>query len=105
MNLLWIVFAHYIGDWGLQNPWVATEKAKSWLVMISHCMVWSGCVCIALRLLGLYASWKLPVLLLGHIIMDKTKCVLTEKGFNAAWMMRLDQLFHLLQCCIVSIPL
>lgn len=105
MNLMWIIFAHFIGDWGIQNPWVATEKAKSWMVMIAHCIVWTGCVCIALQWLGLYAFWKLLVLLLGHIIMDKTKCVLTAKGANSEWMMYFDQLFHLLQCYIVSIQI
>lgn len=105
MNLLWLIFAHFIGDWGFQNPWVAVEKAKSWTVMVAHCMVWTSCMCVALRWLGLLTLWKLPILFLGHVIVDKARCVFTARGFDPEWMMRLDQAFHLLQCYVVSIPI
>lgn len=121
MNLLWIVFANFIGDWGLQNPWVAENKGKVWMVMIGHCMVWTGIVCFVLNWLGLFALWKAVFLFAGHAVIDKLKCVRLEKlGYillepytppapesqrqytkRAKSWLYLDQFMHIVQCIVV----
>jgi hypothetical protein len=113
MNLLWIVFANFIGDWGLQNHWVAENKGKSWMVMVGHCMVWTASICFVLNWLGLFALWKAVFLLVGHVAIDKFKCIRLEKtpasiAFDSerntrrmkSWLY-LDQFMHIVQCFVV----
>lgn len=101
LNLMWLIFAHYIGDWGLQNPWVAENKGKVWIVMVSHCIVWTGCICFCLQWLGIFATWKVLFLLIGHIITDELKCHLPVDPMG--WMLYLDQTIHITQCLVVAI--
>ena len=98
--VIWIIFAHYIGDWGLQNPWVAANKGKYWMVMVAHCMVWTACICIALQWLGIMALWKALFLLTGHIVVDEIKCRLVPG--DRWWLIYPDQIWHLIQCGIVA---
>jgi hypothetical protein len=99
MDVLWIIFAHYIGDWGLQNPWVAENKGKYWIVMVSHCIVWTGCICFCLQWLGIFATWKVFFLVLGHILADEIKCHWPSE--IKEWHVFVDQVFHLIQCGVV----
>jgi hypothetical protein len=100
MDLMWVVFAHFIADWGLQNPWVAENKGKYWMVMIGHCMVWTALVCLALNWLGLLTLWKVVFLFVGHAIVDKLKCATYREGRE--WLLYHDQVFHILQCAVVT---
>ncbi len=101
MNFLWLIFAHYIGDWGLQNPWVATNKGKYWMVMLGHCMVWTACMAVCLEWLGILSLWKLGFLVSTHFIADEMKCHLTPEG--KWWTIYPDQIYHIIQCLIVAI--
>lgn len=101
MNFLWLIFAHYIGDWGLQNPWVAENKGKYWMVMFGHCMVWTACMSVCLQWLELLAIWKVIFLLITHFIADEMKCHLTPD--DKWWTIYPDQLWHIIQCLIVGI--
>lgn len=98
--MIWLIFAHYIGDIALQSDWQAQNKGKLWYVMLSHCMIWTACICIALQFLGLYAMWKVIFLCGGHWICDKWKT--TKPKTPEAWkFIYPDQTWHLLQCLIV----
>ena len=92
--------------------------------MIGHCIIWTGIICLALIALGLFASWKIPFLFVGHYLMDNLKCrkiidenqtkPLLEHNLitihdiqkiqikNKQWVYG-DQLFHMGQLLCVSI--
>ncbi len=107
--MIWLIFAHYIGDWALQNDFVANNKGKYWEIMLSHCIVWTGCMSIALQYLDILHPWKIVFLLLGHWICDGWKCCNLRKDCQSnknsekhnLTLLRIDQLFHLIQCFIV----
>ena len=100
LNFIWLLFSHYIGDIALQSPWQAENKGKYWYVLLSHSMIWGGCVCIALFYLGRFDYWDVPILVLGHMIIDKIKSSMprTEKNW---WMIYPDQLAHIGQLIVV----
>ena len=98
--MIWLIFAHYIGDWGLQSTWMAENKNKYFEVMFAHCMIWTGCVCIGLEYLGIYHIWKVIFLFVGHWIVDKWKAD-RYKSDKDMWMLHVDQVAHILQLIIV----
>ena len=102
MNFIWLIFAHFIGDIALQSSWQADNKNKYWYVMLSHCMIWTACISIALQFLGLFAIWKVIFLVLGHGISDEIKSHQPKISENW-WQIYPDQAWHLLQCVVVFI--
>jgi hypothetical protein len=100
--MIWIIFAHFIGDIALQAPWQADNKGKYWYVMLAHCMIWTACISIALQYLGLFAGWKVVFLLAGHWVCDKWKTTIPKTPENWKYIYP-DQLWHLVQCIIVKI--
>lgn len=110
-QLLVVLTAHYVADWGLQIPFVSENKGKYWIVMFSHCMQWSGVVCVALMSMGIFAWWKFVFLLIGHYAIDawkmgsiKAYCSQdpSQTRYNLM-LLRLDQFLHFLQCFIVVV--
>lgn len=95
--MIWLFFAHYFGDIAFQSSWQAENKGKLWYVMLSHCMIWTGCICIALEYLGIFSLWKVVFLLLGHWLMDIWKC----KKPKAWKYIYPDQAWHIVQCIAV----
>ena len=100
--MIWLIFAHFLGDIALQSDWQAKNKSEHWYVMLSHCMIWTGCVCIALQFLGIFALWKALFLLIGHWISDSIKSKQPKEN-DTWWMIYPDQAWHLIQCFIVWI--
>jgi len=100
MNIIWLLFAHYIGDIALQSDWQAQNKGKYWYVMLSHCMIWTACISVALQYFGIFAFWKVIFLLAGHWISDSWKSK-KPKTPDCWWYIYPDQLFHIIQCIIV----
>jgi hypothetical protein len=96
MNLVWLIFAHYVGDFWGQSAWVSENKGKYWYIMLAHCIIWTACICIALQYIGLLSLWKIPFLIIGHGLMDYYKT--TKKCWY--WIYS-DQLWHLVQVLIV----
>ena len=100
--LAWCIGAHFIGDIALQSSWQADNKGKLWYVMLSHCIIWTTCICIPLRLFGYCTVWTPFWLCAGHYILDTAKC----KFPNTPDYWRLiypDQLLHLIQIIIAVI--
>jgi len=124
--LIWVIFAHYIADWALQTDFMAQKKGRYWIVMMSHCFVWAGCISFVLQWLGLFNYDKFFFLFFGHWAMDKLKMDKTKylptlndadykrietdkdandlikkvEAHNLKWLY-IDQLFHLGQCIII----
>lgn len=113
MELFWLLFAHFLADLPLQGEWVCKNKGEVSLFMFGHCIIWTGVIVLALMALGLFATWKLPFLFIGHYAMDTLKCrviknlpnkgVITKETtdkITTRWVYG-DQLFHLGQLLCV----
>jgi len=96
---IWLIFAHFIGDWALQNEWMAQNKKIYFYVMLAHCMIWTACICVAAEYIGVYDPIQIPFLVLGHYMVDKWKCK-ESKGLDS-WHLYADQLWHILQIYII----
>ena len=73
------IIGHLVGDYLLQNDWMALNKKKDAAICAVHCCLWATAIC-------LIAGWELfgraySVLLLTHFIQDHTNII--------AWWMRL----------------
>lgn len=101
-DFLWLVMAHFIGDWALQSSWVAQNKGKYPIVMFAHSVIWATCICIALEYIGRYNVIFDPIVLVfWHYITDLWKCR-TSKTFNS-WHLYVDQITHIFQLVFVYI--
>lgn len=99
-NFFWLIFAHSLADFSLQTSWMAEYKAKSWYVMLIHCLVWTGCISAVLKILGLLSLWKILFLFLGHYFLDTLKIKVSQN--QLVWKyFYLDQLGHFLQLIVV----
>lgn len=98
--LLWCIGAHFIGDIALQSSWQADNKGALWYVMLSHCAIWTTCICVPLRVFGQVSWWVPCFLLAGHYAIDwyKTRFPKTPDQW---WRIYPDQLAHGLQILIV----
>jgi len=103
-TLIYLIFVHFIADWGLQNRWMAETKYDELSVMIAHCLVWTGCICIAMHHLGVVQAWHMFFLFGGHIIIDLLKGVMTVGGRkNVIKWLWVDQFAHMLQIVVVCL--
>lgn len=64
------IYAHLIGDFILQNDWMALNKKKSSL----HCSIHIGCYMVPFLLCGLM-WWQLVLIAVQHFIQDRTNFV------------------------------
>ncbi len=67
---------HLVGDYLLQNDWMALNKKKSTAVCAAHCAIWATMV----WLFAWWPWWTWPVLFATHFAQDRTGVV--------AWYMR-----------------
>ena len=68
--LWWVLVSHFIGDWGLQNRWMAENKNKYWEILFAHCMIYTGCISMALKYIDMF-QWQIAVsILFGHYTVD-----------------------------------
>ena len=98
--LLFVVFAHYIGDFALQSEWVAINKATKWYVLFAHAMIWTGVISAVLYAFGALTVGKVALLLVGHIVTDKWKTMMPADDW---WYIYPDQFVHLWQCFMVAV--
>lgn len=108
MTLFEVLFlAHLVGDFLLQNGWMAANKAKKWLPLLVHCTVYTLVLVIAAKFFSPGPSLSLPAIALiffGHIILDRrtfvawwVRHIQTAKGQEAGWLSIVtDQILHLL---------
>jgi len=92
-----MLFAHFLGDWGTSNSWVAASKGKWWVVMFAHCMMYTGVCAIALRYIGIgeeVLGWSIWIFF-THYWMDiwKSKYAAPEKF--PTWHLYIDQAYHI----------
>lgn len=100
-HLLVIIFAHYLGDYPLQGDFLGTQKANYKYLLFTHCLIWTGCVCLALHFTGLFEPWKLFFLFSVHYGTDRWKCSRKKKEYALTRYLWIDQFIHFLQCVVV----
>ncbi len=118
MTIDWLI-AHLVGDFLLQNDWMAQGKKRSTAICLAHILAY------ALPFIGLTAlpqwrevdqtilGWQIVLILVQHFVQDRThfvtwfmKTVGQGKGFMqppmAPWsMIVVDNTFHLLWIYLV----
>lgn len=71
-TLLLAIIGHLVGDYLLQNDWMAlNKKARSWPCAI-HCALWATAVCV---FADWRAAWVWPVLFIAHFVQDRTTII------------------------------
>ncbi len=75
-----MLFSHLIGDYLLQNNWMALNKKKKWIPCLVHCAIYS--ITVVLFLLPEILSFSFAVatlvvigVFLSHLILDKTPII------------------------------
>lgn len=104
MNYIILLLAHFIGDYALQNDYMALNKGKDNYVLFAHVATWTITISAAALLLGLpvNAFMIVFVLLVPHEIMDfiKARNLLWCKSVSPHKALVIDQVFHLVQITV-----
>lgn len=95
--LLILIWVHLIADFVLQDDFQATMKGKNRFIMFVHAAIWAGAICIVLYFVGLFAWWKLVMLLVGHFIIDTWKVTKADKTYALTRDLWIDQGLHFVQ--------
>lgn len=82
MNFIILYFSNLVLDYPLQGSFLAEYKQKNNYILFVHCAIWALGLSIILPLLGLFAWWKVIMLLIGHYIIDYWKCRRLYKNWN-----------------------
>ena len=104
------IIGHLIGDYLLQNDFLASNKKKSSLVCAIHCAIWT----VAVMLWGNWGLWTAIPLFVSHFIQDRTNIipwwmdnVIGQKEFRtgpcAPWStIVVDNVFHIVTIAYIS---
>lgn len=66
MIVLWILLAHWAGDYLLQTDWMAQEKVKRWAPAIVHGLVYTAAYSLVTQ------DWRALAVIGGtHIVIDR----------------------------------
>jgi len=93
---MWMVFAHFIGDWGVPNTWITMNKGKHAIIMGAHCVMYTAVCILALKLMGFdnlngWAAW----IFLSHYCIDYWKSRNAEPDDFPTWHVYIDQAAHI----------
>lgn len=98
-------FAHLLADYPLQGDFLARMKGQNFLLLLTHCGIWTGVITVAALLLGLHVPmWMVGFLLLVHIAADYAKAKpwgIYRKLDPMRQGLWLDQTIHLAQLLIL----
>jgi len=67
-KILLLVTCHMLGDYFLQNDFIASTKGKNWYHLIVHCVLYIVPFAIVFGL-----DWRIYALLTSHLIIDPLK--------------------------------
>lgn len=110
--LFWLITAHFIADFALQTSFMSEYKAKLALVLIAHCIIWTGVMLIPVKLFGFGVTWQVVAFLfVAHWLIDKGKiaafsfvelfCVNTEIDKTKIALFYFDQVLHFIQIFVL----
>ncbi|PID05161.1 MULTISPECIES: DUF3307 domain-containing protein [unclassified Sporosarcina] len=106
MNLFtYLLLGHLVGDYLLQNYWMAMNKANKWIPLLTHCLVYTLSIFTAIVISGFEVSWlALAIIYISHAFLDKrffvfwwVRTIMGVKNPEGNWLLIItDQIFHLL---------
>lgn len=91
MNFLAFLAGHFVGDTGLQTPWLGENKGKLWVANFLHAAVYTSVIFLAARIDGTTLTITAVAVIFGsHFLIDPLKA---RWGIiKSIW---LDQVLHL----------
>jgi len=63
---------HLVGDYLIQNHWMASNKKHSTLICAIHCILWATSV----YLFAWWPLWTWPILFITHFIQDRSNIII-----------------------------
>jgi hypothetical protein len=97
--MLWLIFAHCIGDWVLQNYFMHKNITKYFEVLVVHCVIYTGTISICLRYLDKLSLFSILFIFIGHLLVDVFTCKKLIKKFRS--ILYIDQFLHIIQLIII----
>lgn len=87
MTLLALVYAHLLADYPLQGQFLAEQKGKNPILLITHAVIWTGTIALAGHLLGFNVDLlDVTLLFTVHLIADWLKAT------GKLWYAKMDAL-------------
>lgn len=106
MNLFtYLVLGHLVGDYLLQNSWMAMNKANKWIPLLTHCLIYTLSLLAAMFIGGFSVTgFVVAIIFISHVFLDKrifvfwwTRTIMGVKSPEGNWLtIMVDQVFHLL---------
>lgn len=78
-----LIFCHLVGDYVLQNDFIAKTKGENWYHLIVHCVLYSLPFFVFFGL-----TWQLSFIFITHMIIDPLKARYNKINYAT------DQLLH-----------
>lgn len=82
-KIFYLIFAHLIGDFVLQNDYIVSNKGKNFYILAVHSILY----CIPFVLLFSF-TWQLIFIVIAHFVIDMLKARYKLINFTA------DQILH-----------
>lgn len=92
-------------DYPLQGEFLAKFKSVNNYILFVHSAIWGLGMAFSLELFGLFAWWKLIMLLFGHYAIDYWKCrgIYKQWGIKDWTSLYIDQSLHIIQILLCLI--
>ena len=91
-KIVLLILCHLLGDYVLQNDFIAKSKGSNWYHLFVHCAIYLVPFIVVFRL-----SWKILFLFVAHMIVDPLKARWNKITYFQ------DQLIHYLTLIIYLI--
>lgn len=107
--LSYAIVGHLIGDFIIQNHWMAIEKKKRNWPCLVHCTLYT----LAVYICTFWPLWTLPFIFIPHFLIDRTNFIskwmgwMGQAGFRdglAPWSsIIVDNVFHIVTLFIIHV--
>lgn len=107
MMFLILMFAHLLADYPLQGEFLALQKGKNHIALVSHAGIWTGVICVASWAIGIpIGLFDVAFLFVVHAVADyaKAKPLGFYKNMNPLGKgLLIDQMIHVLQILLLLV--
>lgn len=88
-RIIQTIMCHLIGDYVLQNDFIANTKGSNWYHLFVHCSLY------ILPFMIVYGiTWKLGLIFVSHVIVDSLKARYNKINYTQ------DQVLHYIVSCV-----
>lgn len=109
MNLFeWLLMGHLVGDYLLQNRWMAEKKSNELLPLMVHSLIYTGTVYLCSLPAGGITLTGVAIVFSSHLILDRRTLVRwwsthITQAQDVFWLQIMtDQVFHLLVLALLA---